>query len=112
MNHETAHPDAAATAHAPPAAADHPTHPIGVYLKVWGYLFVLSAMSYAVDYFAVQGVLRWVLILTFMVLKHSPIVVRPSEVTTAAAVKKPGPHSRTVRQTPSQAMLSPSTSPV
>jgi cytochrome c oxidase subunit 4 len=75
MNHETTrHPDAAAAAHSPPAAADHPTHPIGVYLKVWAYLFVLSAMSYAVDYFAVQGVLRWVLILTFMALKAGLIV--------------------------------------
>ena len=49
-------------------------HPIGVYLKVWGYLFVLSAMSYAVDYFQVEGVLRWVLILTFMSLKAGLIV--------------------------------------
>jgi cytochrome c oxidase subunit 4 len=31
-------------------------------------------MSYAVDYFAVQGVLRWVLILTFMALKAGLIV--------------------------------------
>ena len=25
------------------------THPIGVYLKVWGLLFVLSTLSYLVD---------------------------------------------------------------
>ena len=37
-------------------------------------LFVLSAMSYAVDYFHVQGVVRWVLILTFMMLKAGLIV--------------------------------------
>jgi caa(3)-type oxidase subunit IV len=49
-------------------------HPIGVYLKVWGYLFVLSTMSYLVDYFHVEGFLRWVLILTFMVLKAGLIV--------------------------------------
>ena len=49
-------------------------HPIGVYLKVWGYLFVLSTMSYLVDYFHVEGVLRWVLILTFMFLKAGLIV--------------------------------------
>lgn len=49
-------------------------HPIGVYLKVWGYLFVLSLMSYMVDYFGVQGLLRWSLILTFMVLKAGLIV--------------------------------------
>jgi cytochrome c oxidase subunit IV len=49
-------------------------HPIGIYLKVWGYLFVLSTMSYLVDYFHVAGLLRWVLILTFMVLKAGLIV--------------------------------------
>ena len=49
-------------------------HPIGVYLKVWGYLFVLSLMSYLVDYFGLQGLLRWSLILTFMVLKAGLIV--------------------------------------
>jgi cytochrome c oxidase subunit IV len=49
-------------------------HPIGVYLKVWGYLFVLSTMSYLVDYFHVEGLLRWALILTFMVLKAGLIV--------------------------------------
>ena len=49
-------------------------HPIGIYLKVWGYLFVLSTMSYLVDYFHVEGVLRWVLIVTFMLLKAGLIV--------------------------------------
>lgn len=49
-------------------------HPIGLYLKVWGYLFVLSTMSYLVDYFHVEGVLRTVLILTFMILKAGLIV--------------------------------------
>jgi cytochrome c oxidase subunit 4 len=49
-------------------------HPIGMYLKVWGYLFVLSTMSYLVDYFHVEGALRTVLILTFMVLKAGLIV--------------------------------------
>ena len=72
MNHAPVHiVDSAA----PPAVHDTgQQHPIGVYLKVWGYLFVLSAMSYAVDYFHVQGVLRWVLILTFMLLKAGLIV--------------------------------------
>ena len=50
------------------------THPIGVYLKVWGYLFVLSALSYMVDYFSVEGALRWILIVTFMLLKAGLIV--------------------------------------
>jgi len=49
-------------------------HPIGLYLKVWGYLFVLSAMSYAVDYFAFQGIIRWTLIIIFMFLKAGLIV--------------------------------------
>ncbi len=59
---------------APVAHAPGQTHPIGVYLKVWGYLFVLSTMSYMVDYFQVQGAMRWVLIITFMMLKAGLIV--------------------------------------
>ena len=49
-------------------------HPIRLYLVVWGWLFVLSACSYAVDYFQLQGYLRWFLILLFMVLKAGLIV--------------------------------------
>jgi cytochrome c oxidase subunit IV len=49
-------------------------HPIGIYLKIWGLLFVLSAASYAVDYFHVQGYLRWFLIIAFMLLKAGLIV--------------------------------------
>ena len=49
-------------------------HPIGLYLKIWGLLFVLSAASYAVDYFHVQGMLRWTLIIVFMLLKAGLIV--------------------------------------
>lgn len=49
-------------------------HPIGLYLKIWGLLFVLSAMSYMVDYLHLQGYLRWGLILTFMMLKAGLIV--------------------------------------
>ena len=30
-------------------------HPISVYLVIWGLLFVLSAFSYFVDYFNVEG---------------------------------------------------------
>ncbi len=50
------------------------THPIGVYLKIWGLLFVLSTASYLVDYFGFQGYLRWSLILIFMMLKAGLIV--------------------------------------
>jgi cytochrome c oxidase subunit IV len=49
-------------------------HPIGIYLKIWGLLFVLSAASYLVDYFHVQGYLRWFLIIVFMLLKAGLIV--------------------------------------
>ena len=49
-------------------------HPIGVYLKVWLYLFVLSTLSYLVDYFDVEGIARWLLIITFMLLKAGLIV--------------------------------------
>ena len=49
-------------------------HPIKLYLVVWGWLFVLSACSYLVDYFGVHGYLRWSLILLFMVLKAGLIV--------------------------------------
>ncbi|RJF85786.1 cytochrome C oxidase subunit IV family protein [Sphingomonas cavernae] len=75
MNHATT-PEipADATVHEAGAHAGGQQHPIGVYLKVWGYLFVLSAMSYMVDYFQVQGIMRWVLIITFMLLKAGLIV--------------------------------------
>ncbi len=49
-------------------------HPIGVYFKVWGLLFVLSAGSYAVDYFHLESYLRWTLIIVFMLLKAGLIV--------------------------------------
>ncbi|EKZ99419.1 MAG: cytochrome C oxidase subunit IV [Burkholderiaceae bacterium] len=49
-------------------------HPIGLYLKVWGLLFVLSTMSYLVDYFGFTGYLRWFLILLLMILKAGLIV--------------------------------------
>jgi cytochrome c oxidase subunit IV len=35
---------------------------------------VLSALSYAVDYFAFQGIARWTLIIIFMLLKAGLIV--------------------------------------
>jgi len=49
-------------------------HPISVYLKIWGWLFVLSTGSYLVDYLNVEGYLRWFLILLFMLLKAGLIV--------------------------------------
>jgi cytochrome c oxidase subunit 4 len=49
-------------------------HPIKLYLWVWGWLFVLSTCSYLVDYFGLQGMLRWTLILLFMVVKAGLII--------------------------------------
>ncbi|WP_372874653.1 cytochrome C oxidase subunit IV family protein [Pseudomonas sp.] len=49
-------------------------HPISLYLKIWGLLFVLSTLSYLVDYFHFAGYLRWSLIITFMLLKADLIV--------------------------------------
>jgi cytochrome c oxidase subunit IV len=49
-------------------------HPIGLYLKVWALLFVLSTLSYLVDYFHFHGLLRWSLIVLFMLLKAGLIV--------------------------------------
>ncbi|NQX89884.1 MAG: cytochrome C oxidase subunit IV family protein [Halioglobus sp.] len=49
-------------------------HPIGVYLKIWLLLFVFSAFSYAVDFYQLQGYLRWTLILIFMFLKAGFII--------------------------------------
>jgi cytochrome c oxidase subunit IV len=57
-----------------PSSHGGQAHPIGLYLKVWILLFILSTMSYMVDYFHVQGFLRWALILIFMGLKAGLIV--------------------------------------
>jgi caa(3)-type oxidase subunit IV len=49
-------------------------HPLSVYLRIWVLLFVLSTFSYLVDYYHVQGYLRWTLIIVFMLLKAGLIV--------------------------------------
>lgn len=56
------------------AHAEGQQHPISTYLWIWGLLFVLSAMSYMVDYFHVESYLRWSLIIIFMLLKAGLIV--------------------------------------
>jgi cytochrome c oxidase subunit 4 len=58
----------------PGAHAVGQQHPIQLYLVVWGWLFVLSTGSYLVDYFHLEGYLRWSLILLFMILKAGLIV--------------------------------------
>ncbi len=73
MAHATAHAETAG--HAPAAAhAEGQQHPIKLYLVVWAWLFVLSTFSYLVDYFHLQGLLRWSLIILFMMLKAGLIV--------------------------------------
>jgi cytochrome c oxidase subunit IV len=57
-----------------PTAATGQQHPIGLYLKIWALLFVLSTLSYLVDYFQFHGLLRWSLIVVFMLLKAGLIV--------------------------------------
>ena len=60
---------------APAAGADtHQEHPIRLYMTVWVWLFILSACSYLVDYIGLQGMLRWSLIVVFMLLKAGLIV--------------------------------------
>ncbi len=70
-------------AHAPAPATSSQTkqhhaegqqHPIKLYLVIWVTLFVLSTFSYLVDFFHLQGYLRWSLILLFMLLKAGLIV--------------------------------------
>ena len=56
------------------AHAEGQQHPIGIYLKVWAWLFVLSTFSYLVDFFGFQSYLRWSLILLFMLMKAGLIV--------------------------------------
>jgi cytochrome c oxidase subunit IV len=54
--------------------AEGQQHPIKIYLVIWGWLFILSTLSYLVDYFHLEGYLRWSLILIFMMLKAGLIV--------------------------------------
>ncbi|MBA1147671.1 cytochrome C oxidase subunit IV family protein [Ectothiorhodospiraceae bacterium WFHF3C12] len=49
-------------------------HPIGTYLWVWGLLFVLSVLSYMVDYSGLEGFIKWFFIVLFMWLKAGLIV--------------------------------------
>ena len=68
---------ATSQAQAVPAQGSHDEvqlHPLKTYFIIWGWLFVLSAGSYMVDYAGLQGYLRWTLILIFMMAKASLIV--------------------------------------
>jgi len=69
MAHAQDHAQAKGQAH-----VEGQQHPIRIYLQIWGWLFVLSAGSYMVDYLNIEGYLRWSLILLFMILKAGLIV--------------------------------------
>ena len=56
------------------AETGHQEHPLSIYLWIWILLFVLSTLSYLVDYYQFQGALRWNLIIIFMMLKAGFIV--------------------------------------
>ena len=80
--------DHAEHAHGAPGAHEEPAahskgqqHPLGIYFKIWGLLFVLSAASYMVDYLHFQGLLRWTLIIVFMLLKAG-LIVAPDDIST------------------------------
>ncbi|MCY1213318.1 Prokaryotic Cytochrome C oxidase subunit IV [compost metagenome] len=56
------------------AHAEGQQHPISLYLKIWGLLFILSTLSYLVDYFQFTGYFRWSMIVILMLLKAGLIV--------------------------------------
>lgn len=56
------------------SAEEGQQHPLSIYIWIWILLFVFSTASYMVDYFQLQGYLRWNLILIFMMLKAGFIV--------------------------------------
>jgi cytochrome c oxidase subunit IV len=81
MNHAVEHAPVAEHPHAADpspdvehAHAEGQQHPIRIYLVIWALLFVFSIFSYLVDYFDLQGPLRWTLIIVFMLLKAGFIV--------------------------------------
>ncbi len=50
------------------------THKLGVYMWIWGLLFVFSFFSYMVDYLDFEGTIRWTLIVIFMLSKAALIM--------------------------------------
>lgn len=51
-------------------------HPLGIYIKIWAWLFVLSTGSYMTDYLPKPDydLFRWTLIIVFMLAKAGLIV--------------------------------------
>jgi cytochrome c oxidase subunit IV len=70
---ETVHSQAE-PGHADPGHAEGQQHPIRIYLWIWALLFVFSTFSYMVDYFQLHGMLRWTLIILFMLVKAGLII--------------------------------------
>src|SRR5258708_27817112 len=59
---------------APQGPTEGQQHPLRIYLWIWALLFVFSTFSYMVDYFQLHGMLRWSLIILFMLVKAGLIV--------------------------------------
>src|SRR5579864_2108227 len=74
MAHATTADVTETTAAQTTAHAEGQQHPLKLYITVWIWLFILSTGSYLVDYFHLEGYLRWSLILIFMILKAGLIV--------------------------------------
>ncbi len=72
--HQAAHPSADQPATAGAQAEEQQQHPLRLYMWIWILLFVVSGFSYMVDYFQLQGALRWTLIIVFMLVKAGFIV--------------------------------------
>ena len=60
--------------HADKGHTEGQQHPLRIYLLIWALLFVFSTFSYLVDYFQLHGMLRWSLIILFMLVKAGFIV--------------------------------------
>ena len=56
------------------ASEGHQEHPLSIYLWIWVLLFVISTLSYLVDYIGFEGYLRWSLIIVFMLAKAGLII--------------------------------------
>jgi cytochrome c oxidase subunit IV len=71
---ETVHPQLGSGTTDHSHAAEGQQHPLKIYLLIWALLFVFSTFSYLVDYFNLHGMLRWTLIIVFMLAKAGFIV--------------------------------------
>ena len=49
-------------------------HPLSTYFWIWGWLFVLSVMSYLVDISPLETWIKWIFITVFMLLKAGLIM--------------------------------------